>query len=111
MLLIPLFLPKMHERYFYPADLLSLCLGFIEPTLFAVPIIIVGVSFLSYQPFLFERSYVPLLLLAIVLVGLTAFVTFRTVKGLYRAKPPAPTVGTAVLPKGDLVDSKGEVLL
>jgi Gpi18-like mannosyltransferase len=87
MLLIPLFLPKMHERYFFPADILAICLAFLEPAFFFVPIVVVGVSFFAYQPFLFDRVYVPLPILAIVLIGITAYVTYRTVSRIYAAGP------------------------
>ena len=87
MLLIPLFLPKMHERYFFPADVLAICIAFIAPALFFVPIVMVGVSFFSYQPFLFERSYVPLPVLAVVLTGLAAYLAFRVAAELYDRQP------------------------
>ena len=87
MLAIPLFLPKMHERYFFPADVLAICIAFIEPAMFFVPIVVVGVSFFSYQPFLFERSYVPVQVLAVVLTSVTAYVTFRVAKELHVGQP------------------------
>jgi Gpi18-like mannosyltransferase len=68
-LVIPFFLPKMHERYFYPADILSIALAFYYPGLFFVPILVGGVSFLSYQPFLFQTDVVPLPILTGVLLG------------------------------------------
>jgi Gpi18-like mannosyltransferase len=63
-LVIPFFLPKMHERYFYPADILSIAVAFYYPELFFVPILVGGVSFLSYQPFLFQTEIVPLPILS-----------------------------------------------
>jgi Gpi18-like mannosyltransferase len=83
MLLIPLFLPKMHDRYFFPADLLAIYVAFLEPSLFWMPMCVIGVSFLAYQPFLFERSFVSLPLLALVMLGLTAFLAFRTIGRMY----------------------------
>jgi Gpi18-like mannosyltransferase len=88
MLLIPLFLPKMHERYFFPADILAICLAFLEPALFFVPIAVVGASFFAYQPFLFDRTYVPLPILSLVLIAVTAFLTHRAVSRLYAVSEP-----------------------
>ncbi len=91
MLLIPLCLPKMHERYFFPADVLAICVAFLEPALFLVPMVVVGVSFLSYQPFLFERTYVSLPLLSVVLFGLTAYLSYQVVMQLYSPIPSGST--------------------
>jgi Gpi18-like mannosyltransferase len=35
--LVPFLLPKMHDRYFYPADVLSIALAFYWPTLWFIP--------------------------------------------------------------------------
>lgn len=51
-LLLPYLLPRMHERYFYLADILSVLYAFYEPRRFMVPIIVVGTSLMSYMPFL-----------------------------------------------------------
>lgn len=50
--LAPFVLPKMHERYFYPADALSLAVAFWMPGLWAVPVLFQISSGLSYMPFL-----------------------------------------------------------
>ncbi len=50
-LLIPFVLPKMHQRYFFPADILSIVFGFYFPAYFYVPLVINMVSFFSYQYF------------------------------------------------------------
>lgn len=63
-LLLPYVLPKMHERYFFMADLLALMLVFYFPRLAVVPLLVIGTSFLSYLPFLFEYTVVPLATLA-----------------------------------------------
>ncbi len=52
-LLLPFFLPMMHERYFYLADVLSVVYAFYVPKRFYVAIIVQLTSFLSYMPFLF----------------------------------------------------------
>lgn len=52
-LLLPFFLPMMHERYFYLADVLSIVYAFYVPKRFYVAIIVELTSLLSYMPFLF----------------------------------------------------------
>jgi Gpi18-like mannosyltransferase len=49
----PFLLPKMHDRYFYPADVLSLATAFFVPNTWFVPISYQIISLLSYAPFLF----------------------------------------------------------
>ncbi|MDR2043378.1 MAG: hypothetical protein LBQ15_03245 [Clostridium sp.] len=53
LLCAPLFLPRMHERYFYPADVFGLLYVFFRPKKWYIPAISVSVSLLSYLPFLF----------------------------------------------------------
>ena len=50
--LVPFFLPNMRERYYYPADTLSLILGFVTPSLWFLPILLQVLSMLSYSMFL-----------------------------------------------------------
>lgn len=54
--LTPFVLPKMHDRYFYPADALSLIVGFYVPGTWFLPILYQAVSLLSYMPFLLNIS-------------------------------------------------------
>lgn len=81
-LVVPLFLPKMHERYFYLADLLAIVVGFLYPRLWLVPLAIIAVSSASYQPFLFERALVPLPVLGFALVGVSAYLCHHALKQL-----------------------------
>ena len=96
MLVFPFFLPKMHERYFYPADVLSIAFAFMYPELFFVPIIMVATSFVSYQPFLFERELLPFPVLTLVLLALIALLVYHALRQLYgqsdlesKAGPPS----------------------
>ena len=66
-LVMPYFLPKMHDRYFFAADVISIVYGFYFPVYFFVPIIVGMVSLFSYVPFLFGREVIPLSFLAIIL--------------------------------------------
>jgi len=63
--LVPFFLPKMHERYFYLADILSIVFAFYVPAYFFVPLLMITVSFFAYQPTLFGVEPVPMGLLAL----------------------------------------------
>ena len=66
-LLMPFFLVRMHERYFFPADILSILFAFYRPKYFYMPIMVVGVSLLSYSPFLLRADVVPMPFLSVVL--------------------------------------------
>jgi Gpi18-like mannosyltransferase len=72
-LIIPFFLPRMHERYFFLADIFSIIYAFYFPKYFYIPIVIVASSLLSYLPFLFgirvaALGYVALALFAIIII-------------------------------------------
>lgn len=49
---IPYFLPHMHERYFYLADMFSVIYAFYVPRHWYVPILVVLSSFIAYSAFL-----------------------------------------------------------
>ena len=68
-LIVPYVLPKMHDRFFFPADVFSVLLAFYVPRLFVVPVVVCAVSFFSYFPFLFGYEVIPLRYLAIVLLA------------------------------------------
>ena len=55
--LVPFVLPRMHQRYFYPQDLLALVAAFFLPVLWFLPILSQVITFLSYGPFLFNTSF------------------------------------------------------
>lgn len=60
--LTPFLLPKMHDRYFYPADVFSLIVAFFVPGTWFVPIAYQVISLLSYIPFLFAlptQGFIP----------------------------------------------------
>ncbi len=52
--LSPYLLPKMHDRYFYPADALSILLAFYMPSLWFLPVIYQIISFTAISGFLFN---------------------------------------------------------
>ena len=53
---VPFVLPRMHERYFFAADVLSIVLVFYSFRLFPVALLIQAASFFSYWPFLWRAE-------------------------------------------------------
>lgn len=82
-LLMPFFLPRMHERYFFPADVLAIVYAFYFPRYFFVPLIVGLVSLFSYFPFLFGKTVIGLSLLAMLMGAMLLGVTIDTVRALY----------------------------
>jgi len=65
--IIPFLLPRMHERYFFMADIISLLYAFCFPRKFYIAIIIPFVSLLCYIPFLYNTGTDSLIDLSLVL--------------------------------------------
>jgi len=55
--LVPFILPKMHQRYFYPQDVIALVVAFFMPKLWFLPILSQVISVLAYGPFLFNINF------------------------------------------------------
>jgi len=85
-LLVPFVLPKMHQRYFFPADILSIVFGFYFPAYFYIPLVINMVSFFSYQYFLFGPEDVPMSVLALVTLSVLAILGRQLLLALYRGE-------------------------
>jgi Gpi18-like mannosyltransferase len=66
-LLAPYFLPKMHERYFFASDVLSIIFAFFFPRKAYLAIILNLLSFFSYQFFIFKAEDIPQLSLMILI--------------------------------------------
>jgi Gpi18-like mannosyltransferase len=60
----PFLLPKMHDRYFYPADVFSILLAFSAPQFWFIPICYQVISGLVYAIFLVEADRSTMLILA-----------------------------------------------
>jgi Gpi18-like mannosyltransferase len=71
LVMTPFFMPKMHDRFFFPADVLAIAYVFFFPRLFLVPVCIGFASFFAYQPYLYGREIIALPMLSLVMfVGL-----------------------------------------
>lgn len=82
---LPYVLPKMHERYFYPAAMFTILMIFFFPRLKLIPLALQVTSLLSYLPFLRGYELVPLFIPALI----NGFVAVVLVAGLIkRAKMP-----------------------
>lgn len=82
-LIVPYFLPKVHDRYFYPGDVFSILYGFFFPSLFWVPIVVNMVSFFTYVPYLFGAEIFPLSSLALLLLFVIVVAVRRVIVTLY----------------------------
>lgn len=106
--LVPFFLPAMHERYFYLADVLSVVVAWYLPRhLWPVPVLVQFASAFSYVPFLSQRgpgvepTAVPFWLLALAMLAalVLVVVAFLAVPGHWSrtARPEVtPAGGPAV---------------
>lgn len=57
---IPFFLPHMHDRYFFLADVLALGFAFVFPKLFFVPLLVQFASLLGYHAYLKMQYLLPM---------------------------------------------------
>lgn len=58
-ILVPFFLPKMHERYFFLADVISIIYAFYFPRQFWISIMVVGASTFAYFGYLLGTEQLP----------------------------------------------------
>jgi len=73
LIVIPFFLPQMHERYYFPAELLAIVYAFFNKKYFYISIVLIFASFLSYGPFLFGRDLTDMRILAIIIFIIIVF--------------------------------------
>jgi Gpi18-like mannosyltransferase len=74
--LTPFLLPKMHDRYFYPADVLSIAVAFYFPQLWVIPVFYQIISATAISGFLFNASPTSITL-AVLLNAITIAVILR----------------------------------
>jgi Gpi18-like mannosyltransferase len=95
--MMPFFLPKMHERYFYLADVMLLLLAFSVPRLWFLPLAAQVISTLTYSAYLFlpaSQAYFPFVtkqLLVTTAAVLNSAVMAFLVGEQYRLIRDAPT--------------------
>lgn len=98
LLAIPFLLPRMHERYFYPADALAVVVAFSDRRLWWLPFLVVGASSMAYLRFLMSIDNMPLgigaAFLLLALVGVM-WVTFRDARNNLTSSQPAPIITPA----------------
>jgi Gpi18-like mannosyltransferase len=72
--LVPFVLPKMHERYFYPADVFSLAAVIFVPEMWFVPMLYQVISGLSYSVFILNASTDFVRIAALINTGVTMYI-------------------------------------
>ncbi|GCE18710.1 hypothetical protein [Dictyobacter kobayashii] len=80
---VPFFLPEMHERYFYVADVISIIYACYFPRQFYLAIGVQLASLFSYLPFLFGTTVINLSLLAFIILGAIIITIGTLIKDLY----------------------------
>jgi Gpi18-like mannosyltransferase len=83
-LLVPFFLPKTHDRYFYISDILSIVFAFYFPEYFYVALAANLISFFVYVPYLFGMDIFPQTILALALLAVIAIVVRHLMLVLYK---------------------------
>lgn len=89
LIMTPFFLPKMHDRFFFPADVFAIAYGFFFPRQYYVPIAIGFASLFAYNRFLLGLHFVPLRGLALVMLFALVAVAWATVRDLKADGDPA----------------------
>lgn len=79
----PFLLPKMHQRYFFLADVLSLLYAFYFPKRYYLAIFVPIISMFSYYPFLFNKVLVPQPILALMMLIFVCRVIYYFAERIY----------------------------
>ena len=90
--LMPYILPRMHDRYFYPADIFSLVVAFYIPRLWFLPILFQIGSCLVYDNYFFGTKY---RYLEFALLANSIALAFILWNQLRKTKSPAAARGAA----------------
>jgi Gpi18-like mannosyltransferase len=78
----------MHDRYFYPADVISIIFVFYFPQYFFVPVVIILSSFFAYQQTLFNAEPVPMAILATGIFVVLVILAKDSIKQLFPSETP-----------------------
>ena len=93
-LIVPFLLPKMHDRYFFPADVIAVIFAFYFPKYWSTPMVISMSSYLALFPYSYEVTPVPLPLLAVFPLILVVVLGRKLLRTLNTGTPPANTLPT-----------------
>jgi Gpi18-like mannosyltransferase len=74
LVLVPFVLPKMHDRYFYPADVFSFAAIIFAPEMWFVPILYQFISGLSYSVFIMKASINNVMIAAVINTGVVIYI-------------------------------------
>jgi Gpi18-like mannosyltransferase len=83
-LLMPYVLPAMHERYFFPADVLALVAAWTLPRFVPVAALVLTASTFTYLPYLFDWEPLPRPLLAALMTGAILLTIREALRGTDR---------------------------
>ncbi|MCK5812008.1 MAG: glycosyltransferase family 39 protein [Clostridiales bacterium] len=73
LLVLPFFLPQMHERYYFPAEVLVVIYAFYNKKFFYISIALIATVFLSYGPFVFNTHLLDMRVLAVMIFTIILF--------------------------------------
>ncbi|GHO98435.1 hypothetical protein KSF_084830 [Reticulibacter mediterranei] len=104
-LVIPFFLPEMHERYFYLADVLSIVYAFYFPRYFYVPVIMQASSLIAYAPYMLNAHVINLGYASFGALLLNIIVIADLVVTLYPRKKKANREVVAETPTSEVSDA------
>ena len=92
---VPFLLPHMHDRYFFPADVLSLILAVCVPALAPAAAAVSFASLLGYHAYLRMRFLLPMRYGAFALLGVIAVLTLMLTGELLPQEKPEPARSAA----------------
>lgn len=73
LLILPFFLPQMHERYYFPAEVLVVIYALFNKKFFYIPIALITTVFISYGPFVFNTHILDMRILAVMIFVIIIF--------------------------------------
>jgi Gpi18-like mannosyltransferase len=88
---MPFFLPGMHERYFFLADVLTVVLAIHRPKLWPVPLLVQAASLICYQPYLFggrSPGMLPLTVPATLMLAALVMLAHDVLKNAFDREDP-----------------------
>ncbi|MCL2810750.1 MAG: hypothetical protein FWD25_02550 [Clostridia bacterium] len=85
-LLMPLVLPKMHDRYFLLAEIFAVLYAVRYPKRWYVPVLIIFSSFMGYMPFLARERPMDMRLAAAMMIAAMGIVLYHLIRSLREQK-------------------------